>query len=62
VKKRGRGQGEEKKVDASSTLAEVSKHRSFLEERINKLQSSLNDRMAELKQVRELEAAKSKEK
>jgi hypothetical protein len=62
VKKRGRGQSEEKKVDASSTLAEVSKHRGFLEERIKKLQSSLNDRMAELKQVKELEAAKSKEK
>ena len=62
VKKRGRGQGEERKVDASSTLEEISKHRSFLEERINKLQSSLNDRTAELKQVMELEAAKSKEK
>lgn len=62
VKKRGRGQGEERKVDASSSLEEISKHRSFLEERINKLQSSLNDRTAELKQVMELEAAKSKEK
>jgi len=62
VKKRGRGQGEEKKVDASSSLEEISKHRSFLEERINKLQSSLNDRTAELKQVKDLEAAKSKEK
>ena len=62
VKKRGLGQGEERKVDASSTLEEISKHRGFLEERINKLKSSLNDRTAELKQVMELEAAKSKEK
>lgn len=62
VKKRGRGQREEKKVDASSTLEEISKHRSFLEERVNKLQTSLNDRTTELEQVKELEAAKSAEK
>jgi len=62
MKKRGLGQREERKVDASSTLEEISKHRSYLEERISKLQSSLTDRMAELEQVKELEAAKSGDK
>ena len=62
MKKRGGGQrGEEKKVDASSTLEEISKHRSFLEERINKLKSTLADRTAELQKVIKLEAAKSKQ-
>ena len=45
-----------------ATLEEISKHRSFLEERVNKLQTSLNDRTTELEQVKELEAAKSAEK
>ena len=63
VKKRARGQGENKNtVDASSTLKEISEHRSFLEDRISKLTSALNDRTAELKEVVALEAEKSKEK
>lgn len=63
VKKRARGQGENKNtVDASSTLKEISEHRSFLEDRISKLTSALNDRTAELKEVMALEAEKSKEK
>ena len=57
----GRGAGETK-IDASSTLKEISQHRSFLEERISKLTSALNDRTAELKEVVALEAEKSKEK
>ena len=63
MKKRGGGQrAEGNKVDASSTLEQISKQRGFLEERINKLQSALNDRTAELKEVVALEAEKSKEK
>lgn len=63
VKKRAGGRGaSETKIDASSTLKEISDHRGFLEGRISKLTSALDDRAAELKEVLELEAAKSKDK
>ena len=63
VKKRAGGWGaSETKIDASSTLKEISEHRSYLEGRISKLTSALDDRAAELKEVIALEAAKAKEK
>jgi hypothetical protein len=61
MKKGAGGQdGAENKVDASSSLEEITKHRVFLEERIDQLEVAVQDRMAELKEVMELEAVKSK--
>jgi hypothetical protein len=63
IKKRGTGQGnDEQKVNDSSTLEEITKHRGFLERRIDKLKSALDDKAAELAEVVKLEAEKSKAK
>jgi len=62
MKKRGKRQESgPAAVDASSTLEEISQHRSELENRINRLKDALADRTRELNEVVELEASKLKE-